>query len=66
LDLPLGSPIIPVAPPVRKMGRMPRRLSLFIMMIDTKLPFFSDLYLSEANLRWDRSRNIHSCLNTFA
>ena len=38
LFLPLGSPIKPVAPPTRKMGFIPFRLSLANMMIETKFP----------------------------
>ena len=38
LDFPDGSPINPVAPPKRKIGLIPKRLSLIIVMIEIKFP----------------------------
>jgi len=50
-DLPLGSPIKPVAPPTKKIGFSPIRLSRLIIMIDTKLPKFTCKYLNEVSLK---------------
>lgn len=38
LFLPLGSPISPVAPPTKNIGRSPAMFSLASMMIDTRFP----------------------------
>ena len=47
----------PVAPPTKKIGRNPSKLSRPIMMIDTKFPAFLEAY-PNAKSHWsDRTRN---------
>lgn len=47
----------PVAPPTKNRGFIPKRLSLLIMIIETRFPTFTEKYQDVVNLRWDHIHN---------